>query len=303
MAGGGASPIRAILLAFAANGGIAIAKGAAAVYTGSSAMLAEAIHSIADAMNQLLLLLGIFRARRPPDAEHPLGYGKVTFFWSFVVAILLFSLGGLFSLHEGWYKLQHPGSIENTWVALLVLGVSIALEGGSMVGCLHEVRKVRHQRSLWRWFNESRSSELIVVFAEDTAALVGLGAAFGFVALAALTGESRYDAFGSIFIGLLLVMIAIFLAVRVKSLLIGRSADPEVTRAIETSIAGDDAIEEVFHVITVQVGSGVMVAAKVRMVAGLGLAEACERLNHLEARLREQIPEIQWSFMEPDLRD
>jgi cation diffusion facilitator family transporter len=299
----GASPTRAIVYAFAANLGIALSKTAAALYTGSSSLAAESIHSFADTGNQLLLLLGLHRARRPPDAEHPLGYGKLTFFWSFVVALMLFSLGGLFSLWEGWRKLRETGPLESAWLALVVLGVSIALEATSMRGCLREVAHVRRGRSLWRWLHESRSSELLVVFGEDLAALLGLSLALAFVTLAVWTGERRFDAFGSLAIGALLIGVAAFVALRVKELLIGRSADPQVAAAIERAIAAEPAIARVFHVITVQVGPQVMVAAKVQMRDGLSLAQAVEHINALEARLKREVPEVGWSFMEPDVAD
>lgn len=303
MAGGTGNPIRAILYAFVANLGIAIAKFVAAFFTGSSSMLAEGVHSTADTGNQLLLLLGLRQAKKPPDPEHPLGYGKSTFFWSFIVALMLFSLGGLFSLYEGWHKLQHPEEVKYAWVALLVLGLSIALEAASLYGCLREIQHVRRGRGLWRWLHESRNAELVVVFGEDLGALIGLVIAFGFVSLAATTGDARYDAFGSIAIGVVLLIIAVFVAVRVHALLIGRSADPELQAAIEEEIEGDTEIVEVYNVITLQQGPQIIVAAKIRLRTGLPIEQACREINHLEARLKERFPEIGWSFMEPDLRD
>lgn len=304
MSTGDGSPLRAILYAFAANLLIALAKTAAALATGSTSLLAESLHSFADTGNQLLLLYGLVRSRRPPDREHPLGYGKVTYFWSFVVAILLFSVGGLFSLVQGWQKLRSEHALERIEWALGVLVLSLALEAWSMKGCLASVNRVRGARSLWRWLQESRVSELVVVFGEDLAALLGLSVALACVLLAHATGEPAFDALGSMVIGALLVVIAVFLAVRVKELLIGRSADPQVVAAIERAIADDPGIERVFNVITLQVGDRVMLAAKVRMSDGqLALDDACTRLNALERRLRSEIPEIGWSFMEPDLED
>ncbi len=300
---GGSNPVRAILYAFGANSGIAVAKTAAALYTGSSSMTAEAIHSFADAGNQLLLLLGIRRSRRAPDREHPLGYGKVTYFWSFIVAMLLFSVGGLFSLYEGYHKLHDPGPIENGWIALVVLGLAIGLEAVSMRACMVEVNAVRGDRSLWGWLQESRSSELVVVFGEDLAALIGLVFAFSFVGLAMITGDGRYDAYGSMAIGVLLVIVALFVASLVAKLLIGRSADPRIAAAVAEEIRDDPEFVEVFHLITIQVGPQIMLAAKLRMRGGLGLDEACRRINELEVRLRERIPELGWLFMEPDLED
>ncbi len=300
---GGSNPIKAILYAFFANAGIAIAKTAAAVSTGSSSMTAEAIHSYADSGNQLLLLLGLKRAQKPADAEHPLGYGKVTYFWSFIVAMLLFSIGGLFSLYEGYHKLHETGPIENSWVALLVLAFSIVLEGISMRGCMVEVEKVRHGRSLWSWLNQSRNSELVVVFGEDLAALSGLAIAFVFVLIATVTGDGIWDAYGSMAIGGLLVIVALFVAFRIAKLLIGRSADPEIAAVIAREIERDPDIIEIFNVITLQVGPQIMLAAKLRMTPGLPLNEAIAHINALERRLREEVPDLGWLFMEPDLHD
>jgi len=298
-----ASPIRAILWAFAANFGIAVAKFAAAFTTGSSSMMAEAIHSCADTGNQLLLLLGLRQAQRPPDAEHPLGYGKDIYFWSFIVALLLFSMGGMFSIYEGLHKLDSSEPLTKPWVALLVLGISIGLEALSMRGCLAEVKHVRGERSLWRWLNESRSSELVVVFGEDFAALVGLVIAFAFVVLASVTGDLRFDAYGSLAIGVLLVIVAIFVATRVKQLLIGRSAEPSVVARIESDLNADPAVLWVYRVITIQIGSEIMLAAKIRMREGLSIDAACSEINRLERRLKERVPELRWSFIEPDVED
>ncbi|MBW2243341.1 MAG: cation diffusion facilitator family transporter [Deltaproteobacteria bacterium] len=299
----GSNPIRAIFYAFFANLAIAVAKTAAAIYTGSSSMTAEAIHSFADSGNQLLLLVGLKGAQKPSDQEHPLGYGKVTYFWSFIVALLLFSVGGLFSLYEGWHKLHDSGPIENGWVALVVLGFSIVLEAISMRGCLVEVNKIRGNQSLWSWLYRSRNSELVVVFGEDLAALVGLGLALLFVTVALTTGNPVYDAYGSISIGILLVIVALFVASRVANLLIGRSADPDVTAAIARELERSPYILEVFNIITLQVGPQIMLAAKLRMTPGLSLGEAIEHINELERHLRVQVPELGWLFMEPDCQD
>jgi len=298
-----ASPLRAILWAFAANLGIALAKLAAAVHTGSTSMLAEAIHSGADTGNQLLLLLGLRQSERPPDPEHPLGYGKDIYFWSFVVALMLFSMGGLFSIYEGVHKFDSDEPIENTGVALAVLGVSIVLESVSLRGCLREVKHLRGRRSLWRWVNESRNAELVVVLGEDVAALLGLSFAFVFVVLAAVTGNRHYDALGSLAIGVLLVVVAVFVASRVKELLIGRSADPHVAEVIESEIGADPQILWVYNVITLQIGAQIMLAAKVRMRDGLLIEDACEHINRLERRVKERIPAVRWSFIEPDVDD
>ena len=303
MAAETASPIRAILWAFAANLGIAVAKLVAALTTGSSAMLAEAIHSCADTGNQLLLLLGLRQAQRPPDAEHPLGYGKDIYFWSFIVALLLFSLGGMFSIYEGLHKLDSSEPLAKPWVAFLVLGVSIVLEALSMRGCLAEAKHLRGGRGIWQWLNESRNSELVVVFGEDFAALVGLVIAFAFVVLASLTGDRRFDAYGSLAIGVLLVGVAIFVATRVKRMLIGRSADPAVVSLIEAQLAADPAVREVYRVLTIQIGSEIMLAAKIRMREDLSIDAACAEINRIERGLKQLVPELRWSFVEPDVED
>src|SRR6476469_5455377 len=200
------SSLKAIFYAFIANLGIALAKLGAALYTHSGSMLAEAIHSFADCGNQVLLYVGLKQAQKPPDAKHPLGYGKVTYFWSFVVALLLFSMGGVFSIYEGWHKLgAHGGELNKPWVALVVLGVSIALEFGSLLGCLREVTKLRGERSFGYWLRNTRNAELVGGLGEDVAALIGLAIAFVFVGLATVTGNMVYDALGSIAIGIVLV--------------------------------------------------------------------------------------------------
>ena len=303
MSAGHGSPVKAIFFAFGANLGVAIIKSIAAFLTGSASMLAEAIHSFADTGNQMLLLLGLKRSMLPANAEHPLGYGKASYFWSFMVAIILFSVGGMFSVYEGWHKLHAPVPVENLTVALIVLGLSIVLEGGSLFGCMREINKIRGSRTLWQWLHQSRNAELIVVFGEDFAALIGLGLAFVFVSIAGLTGDGRFDAYGSIAIGVLLIIVAIFISIRVKSLLLGRSADPDLVAAIEDEIAGDADIVKVYRVITLQMGPKVMLAAKIRMREGLEISLASEKINRLETRIKDHFPEIGWCFIEPDVAD
>lgn len=300
---GGSNPTKAILFAFFANLGIAIAKFVGFSVTGSSSMMAEAIHSSADTGNQLLLLLGMRQSKKEPTIDHPLGYGKSTFFWSFIVAILLFTMGGLFSLYEGYHRLEHAGAPENAWVAIGILVVAILLEAVSLYGCMKEVNKIRGDRSIWRWLKESRSAELVVVFGEDLGALFGLIIALLFLCTAVVTGDGRYDAYGSMAIGLVLFVIALFLAARIHDLLIGRSASPELQSAIQAEMTATSEVTKVFNVITLQMGPQIMVAAKLGMSPGLSGAEACRAINALEARLRERFPEIRWSFIEPDVED
>lgn len=295
------STARAILYAFLANFGIAIAKSWAAWLTGSGSMLAEAIHSYADTGNQVLLYLGLTQARRPPDKEHPLGYGKLSYFWSFIVALMLFSLGGLFSIYEGLHKLSEPEPLTQLWVAILVLGLAILLESGSLYGCLREIRLVRGERPFREWFRHTRNAELVVVLGEDIGALVGLMLAFGFLVLAAFTGDPMYDALGSICIGVVLLVISAFVALRVRSLLVGRSADPEIVAAIRAIIDVQAGIEEVFNVITIQFGPDTMLAVKVRMTPGTDIETAVASINALERTLKERIPNLTWCFVEPDV--
>ena len=297
------STARAILYAFLANAGIAFAKTWAAWLTGSGSMLAEAIHSYADAGNQVLLFLGLRQSTRPPDSEHPLGYGKLSYFWSFIVAVLLFSMGGLFSIYEGIHKLQQPEALSQVWVALLVLVFAVVLESFSLFGCLREIRNVRASRSFRDWLKHTRNSELVVVLGEDIAALLGLVLAFAFVSTASLTNNPTYDAFGSISIGVVLIIVSIFVATRVRSLLVGRSADPLIQEAIEELIGQEPDIEKVFHTITMQFGPDTMLAAKIKMRSGLDIDTAVDSINALERRLKDEIPNLQWCFIEPDVVD
>jgi cation diffusion facilitator family transporter len=297
------STARAILYAFLANAGIALAKTWAAWLTGSGSMLAEAIHSYADAGNQVLLFLGLRQSTRPPDSEHPLGYGKLSYFWSFIVAVLLFSMGGLFSIYEGIHKLQQPEALSQVWVALLVLVFAMVLEGFSLFGCLREIRNVRASRSFRDWLKHTRSSELVVVLGEDIAALLGLVLAFAFVSMASLTNNPTYDALGSISIGVVLIIVSIFVATRVRSLLVGRSADPLIQEAIENIIGQEPDIEKVFNTITMQFGPDTMLAAKIKMRSGLDIDAAVDSINALERRLKDEIPNLQWCFIEPDVVD
>jgi cation diffusion facilitator family transporter len=297
------SSAKAILYAFLANLGIAITKSAAAVYTNSGSMLAEAIHSYADCTNQVLLFLGIRQSEKPATPEHPLGFGKENYFWSFVVALLLFSIGGLFSIYEGWHKLHAPEPLNRAWIALSVLGIAIVLESASLVGCLKEIAKLRGDQPFGDWLRHTRNAELVVVLGEDVAALAGLAIAFAFVGLAAWTGDTRYDAIGSIAIGVVLILVAVFIARRIQALLIGKSAEPDLRRRIDELISADPAIEELLNTITLQMGARIVLAAKVRMHSGLTIDEAVHHLNELERRIKAAHPEVGWCFVEPDVTD
>jgi cation diffusion facilitator family transporter len=295
--------IKAIMYALGANGGIAVAKGFAAWYTGSGAMLAEAIHSFADCANQGLLLVGLRRAQRPVSAEHPLGYGKAIFFWSFIVAVMLFSMGGVFSVYEGVHKLLHPEMPQSPWIAVGVLAVSVLLEIGSLKGALTEVRKIQGRRSLLKWFRVSRQSELIVVVGEDIAALLGLSLALLAVLATIVTANPLFDALGTIAIGIVLVLIAVVVGIEVKSLLIGESADPDTVATLRDFLSGRTEIAEVYSLITLQLGTELMVSAKIRLQTMGTAVQLIEDINRVEAALKAGFPQVRWAFFEPDVCD
>src|SRR5687767_14726067 len=300
MAGGKADSVRTILYALGANLAIAAAKTAAAIFTGSSSMLDEAIRSYADSGNQGLLLWGMRQAKRPPTPDYPLGWGKAVFFWSFIVALVLFSLGGLFSLYEGWHKLHSHEPLAYPWLAVGILVFGIAAEIVSLRACLHEVSKVRNGRTLWRWFRESRQSELVVILGEDIAALLGLAFALVAILLAVATGNPVWDALGSMSIGALLIVVAIGIGVEIKALLIGQSAEPETEQRMRAFLEKQAGVEKVYRMITMQLGTSLMVAVKAKMTAASS-AQLVAEMNRAEQALRAEFPEIQWLFFEPDL--
>jgi cation diffusion facilitator family transporter len=292
---------RAILFALGANFTIFATKGVAAFITGSGAMLAETVHSLADCGNQLLLLLGLRQARTPPSPDYPLGYGKAIYFWSFLVAVMLFSVGGMFSIYEGIHKLQHPEPLKQWWWAVGVLIVSIVAEAVSMRACLVEVNKARGSRNLVRWFRESRQAELIVIFGEDLAALFGLVLALLAIVLAVITDNPAWDAIGTLAIGLLLIVVAVFIAIEVKAMLIGQSADPDVTAEMKRFFEERPEVARVLNLITLQLGNDLMVAAKVQLQRGGVPPE--EAINSFEGELKRRFPQVKWSFVEPDNAD
>lgn len=297
-----AGSMRAVLYALGANFGIFVAKSIAAAVTGSSAMLAEAIHSFADCGNQALLLRGMREAKRAPDAEHPLGHGGVVYFWAFLVAILLFTVGGAVSLYEGIHKMVEPTPVVRPLVAIAVLVVAVVLESLSLRGCVHEIRAIYPSGSLWRFFRVSRNSELIIVLGEDIAALAGLIVALIAVLATLATGNALFDAGGSIVVGALLILVAVLLAVEIKSMITGQSATPEVEAQIRSFIAGRPEVAEILNLITLQLGDGVMLAVKARMREDQAALRLVEDINRVEAALRAAFPQVRWSFFEPDIR-
>jgi cation diffusion facilitator family transporter len=293
--------IKSILFALLANLGIAITKTVAAVITGSGAMLAESIHSYADCFNQGLLFLGLSAAKKMPDTKHPLGHGKEIFFWSFIVALILFSMGGMFSIYEGIHKLSLNEELKSPLLAIVVLAVSMVLEGASLLGCITQINTVKGDVSFWTWFKNSSQSELIVVLGEDTAALLGLSFALISIVLAMVTGNPMYDAIGSIGIGVLLLVVSIFLAIKVKSFLIGQSADAATTVQIRNLLEARPEVEEILNLITIQLGSQIMVAVKVKMTQVETVDLLVANINTCELELKKAIPAVQWSFFEPDV--
>ena len=301
MAGSGDST-RAILFALGANFAIACAKGVAAAFTGSSAMLAETVHSLADCGNQLLLLFGMRQARRPASPDYPLGYGKAIYFWSFLVAVMLFTVGGMFSLYEGVHKLQHPEPMQRWWWAAGVLVFGIVAEGVSMRACLQEVAKLRDGRTLWQWFRQSRQSELVVIFGEDFAALLGLCFALVAVLLTAATGNPLWDAAGTVMIGVLLIVVAVLVAIEIKAMLIGQSVDPAVQARMRRFLDERPEIGNVINLITLQLGNDVMVSVQAEMREEQSARSLAMQINEVERALKLEFPEVRWSFFEPDVK-
>ena len=294
---------KSILYALIANFAIAIAKTSGAIYTGSTSMLAEAIHSFADCGNQALLFWGLKEANRAPTKDHPLGYGKAIYFWSFIVALMLFSMGGLFSIYEGIHKLASTEPLRNAWVAVAILSFGIVAESVSLWGAVREINKVRGTRSLWSWFRNSRQSELVVILGEDLAALGGLTIALSFIGLAMQTGNPVWDALGSIAIGALLLVVAALIGVQVKGLLIGQSADPEVLAQMKKHLSEAPEVIELYNLLTQQFGSEIMVAIKARMQPQGSEVALVEAINRVEAGFRMAFPEVAWLFFEPDVED
>lgn len=299
----GADSVKSILYALGANFAIAVAKLMAAMVTGSGSMMAESIHSLADCGNQGLLLFGLKHAKKPPTPEHPLGFGKSIYFWSFIVALMLFSMGGLFSIYEGVHKLQAPEPMTYPWVAVAVLIFSVIAEGASLKGCIAEVNKERAGRSFYRWFRETRQSELLVIFGEDLAALLGLSLALVAVLAAMITGNPVYDAWGSIAIGGLLVVIAFFVGIEVKALLIGQGVEPTLKVKMELFLLEQPEVKRLFNLVSLQMGQDAMVAVKAEMAPQPSDRALVEAINAVEARFKGQFPMVVWLFFEPDIKD
>jgi len=292
---------RAVLAALLANLGIAVAKFVAFAVTGATALLAEAIHSVADSGNEFLLAVGGRRSQRQPTAEHPFGFGRERYFFAFVVALVLFSLGSLFAIYEGADKLAHPHPVESTAVGFVVIGVAFVLESLSLRTAVRAAREVRGDAGWWRFIRTAKAPELPVVLLEDFGGLVGLVLAGTGLALAEVTGDPTYDAAASVAIGGLLGLIATLLAVEMKSLLIGEAASPEDQQAIRSAIASSPEVDRLIHLRTEHLGpEDLLVAAKIDL-SPRAERETPRAIDRIEARIRARVPHARVIYLEPDV--
>ncbi len=297
MAGSSSEVVKSLIV----NLVIAASKGVAAGITGSGTMLAETLHSFADCGNQVLLLVGIKQSHRPPDATHPFGYGRNMYFYSFIVALLLFSGGGVFSIYEGVHKFRHPEEVGDILIAIIILGLAILLEGWATIGNIKLMNQRRGSTPFFKYLKESKDSDLVVVFGENSAAVLGLVIAMIAVVVAKQTDDGRWDAIGSLAIGIVLVGVAIFLAGEIKALLVGEAADPKLLATVEELAEKTENIEQVMQILSTQQGPGeVMVAMKIRFKRGISLEALEDTINKFEKDLRGKIPEAKWCFIEPD---
>ena len=302
MAGSGHGT-RAVVAALLANIGIAVAKFVGFLLTSSASMLAESVHSVADSGNQVLLLLGHKRSRRAPTAEHPFGYGRERYFWAFVVALILFSLGGMFAIYEGVSKIRHPHEIESASIAIGILLVAIALESASLRTAVVEARKARETgMSWWGFIHRSKQPELPVVLLEDLGALVGLFFALVAVSASVITDDPLWDAIGTISIGVLLVVIAIVLAIEMKGLLIGEAASLTDQQRIAAAIEIEPSVARLIHMRTQHIGPDeLLVGAKVELVHGMSVDDAAEAVNRIENSVRRAVPTARIMYIDPDM--
>jgi cation diffusion facilitator family transporter len=302
MAGSGHGT-RAVVAALLANIGIAVAKFVGFLLTSSASMLAESVHSVADSGNQVLLLLGHRRSRRAPTAEHPFGYGRERYFWAFVVALILFSLGGMFAIYEGVSKIRHPHEIESASIAIGILLVAIALESASLRTAIVEARKAREAgMSWWGFIHRSKQPELPVVLLEDLGALIGLFFAVVAVSASVITDDPLWDAIGTISIGVLLVVIAIVLAIEMKGLLIGEAASLTDQQRIAAAIEIEPSVARLIHMRTQHIGPDeLLVGAKVELVHGMSVDDAAEAVNRIENSVRRAVPTARIMYIEPDM--
>lgn len=294
--------MRAVVAALLANLGIAVSKFVAFAFTGSSSMLSEAIHSLADSGNQVLLIIGNKRSQKPADAQHNFGYGRRRYVYGFIVSVILFLVGGLFSLYEGIHKFTNPEEVRDAWIAFLVLGVAIVLESFSLRTAIKETRLAKGGRSYARFLRDSRQPELPVILLEDAGALVGLVFALFGVSMAVVTGNGRWDGVGAMSVGVLLVVIAIFLSMEMAAMLVGESALPEEVAAIQAALESSAGVVRVIHLRTVHVGPDeLLVGAKIAVRHSATGAQIAEDINDAEKALRAAVPSARYVFLEPDV--
>ena len=300
MAGSSGEVIKSLIV----NSVIATSKGVAAAITGSGAMLAETLHSFADCGNQVLLLVGIKQSVKPPDAKHPLGYGRNMYFYSFIVALLLFSGGGMFSIYEGVHKLRHPEKVGDITIAIVILGLAIGLEGWATLSNIKLMNQRRGSTPFMRYLRDTKDSDLVVVFGENSAAVLGLVLAMIALIIAKQTNDGRWDAIGSLAIGAVLIAVAIFLAREIKSLLVGEAADPKLVTVTEELAKENPHIDRLIRILSVQQGPGeILVAMKIKFKPGIESDQLVGIINDFERKLEARVPEVKWSFIEPDFAD
>ena len=293
---------KAILAAMFANLGIAITKFIAWFFSGSSSMLAEGVHSLADTGNQVLLLRGGVLAKKKATLEHPFGFGRERYVYAFVVSIILFSVGGMFSIYEGIDKITHPHELENAWLPILVLSIAIGLESFSLRTAIKESNLVRGNQTWVQFVRHAKAPELPVVLLEDLAALAGLTFALSGIGLSVITGDAVFDAIGTLAIGALLVLVAIILGIETKSLLVGEGASAEDLDRIRDAINADDGVEALIHMKTMYLGPDeLLVGAKVAFASRARLSDVATSINALEARIREAVPLARVIYIEPDI--
>jgi len=292
-----------IIQSLVVNFAIAIVKAIAAYFTKSGSMLAEALHSFSDCGNQILLLIGVRQAKKAADEKHPFGYGRAVYFWSFMVAMMLFLGGGMFSIYEGVHKIREPEPVERVWLGVGILAISLLLEGGATLSNIKELNKRRGKKAFYQYLKDTTDSDLVVVFGENSAAVLGLGFAIAALLLASATGDGRWDGIGSAAIGVVLVGVAIFLATEVSSLLLGEAADPDIDAVARDLAKAFPEMEGVLNVLTMQQGPGeVLVHIKIAFLPTLTVEDCCRAINVFEEKLREARPEVRWVFVEPDIR-
>lgn len=283
---------------------IACSKGFAAFMTASGAMLAETIHSFSDCANQALLLLGVNQAKRPANKKHPLGYGRAVYFWSFMVAMLLFSIGGMFSIYEGIHKYHNPEPVSHIEWGVGILVFSLILEGYATYSNIVELNKRKGDVGFFKYLKSTKDSDLVVIFGENSAAVLGLILALLALITSYITGDGRYDALGSFAIGVVLIAVAVFLSVEVKSLLIGESADSVINDLVEIEAQKHPEIEKLINCITIQQGPGeVLMCLKIKVKHDISVLDLSKLTNKFEKEIRAKAPEVKWIYMETDLQE